>query len=234
MYYIIYNDIRSADLGVHVAQRIYIPTGRMRYDDMIIPGQDGTLTQNDEGLEDIVIPVKLNFLHHGQPGGWQEMLRHIKAWLLEPEGGKLKVSYDPEVFYKIKRVSIADGNRAGQNAGEISVEFTAAPYAYYDSGDRFLSPDECKLNPWHESRPTYKIMGEGVATLIINGRSIRANVGQNIIIDTDRMLVYREDGTVQNVAVTGDIGELVLRHGDNSIAITAGFDLLIQPHWRSL
>ena len=61
-----------------------------------------------------------------------------------------------------------------------------------------------------------------------------ANVGQNLTIDTDLMIAYRQDGTMQNTAVTGDYENLYLLPGDNVISITDGFDLKIIPNWRTL
>lgn len=85
-----------------------------------------------------------------------------------------------------------------------------------------------------ESHPVYKILGEGVCTLTVNGKTMTANVGQNLTIDTDRQLAYRSDGTLNNTAVTGNYEDLVLVEGDNKVTITDGFDLKVIPYWRYL
>ena len=61
-----------------------------------------------------------------------------------------------------------------------------------------------------------------------------ANVGQNLVIDTERELAYREDGTLSNTAISGDYEELFLQEGENSVTITEGFELKIIPNWRRL
>ena len=58
-----------------------------------------------------------------------------------------------------------------------------------------------------------------------------ATVGQNLTIDTEKMLAYREDGELQNTGVTGDYGDLYLLHGENEISISEGFSLSVIPNW---
>ena len=73
-----------------------------------------------------------------------------------------------------------------------------------------------------------------MCTLTENEKSMTANIGQNITINTDVMLAYREDGTLQNTSVTGDYENLYLAEGDNTISVTDGFKLTVIPNWREL
>lgn len=82
--------------------------------------------------------------------------------------------------------------------------------------------------------PVYKITGEGNCTLTINGHPVTANVAQNLTIDTDKMVAYREDGTLQNTSVTGDYEDMYLWPGQNAITLTEGFTLTVIPNWRRL
>ena len=66
-----------------------------------------------------------------------------------------------------------------------------------------------------------------------NDNSITINVGQEAIIDIDKLLCYRE-GVNLNTTVNGDISKLVLQEGINAISITDGFELYIKPGWREL
>ena len=54
-------------------------------------------------------------------------------------------------------------------------------------------------NDYLITRPIYRIVGEGYLTLTINNKTIKANVGQELIIDTDKGLCYR-NGIVNNVS----------------------------------
>ena len=70
------------------------------------------------------------------------------------------------------------------------------------------------------SRPIYRIVGEGLLTLNINGKSIKANVGQELIIDTDKGLCYR-DGIINNVALKGNYQDMYLLEGENTFSWTS-------------
>ena len=111
------------------------------------------------------------------------------------------------------------------------MKFTCEPVQYAVAGDEFLALSEVANNPYDLCHPVYKIIGEGVCTLIVNGKVFTANVGQNAIIDSDRMLTYREDGTLQNTIVSGDYSDLYLIAGDNTITATEGFDVTVKPRW---
>ena len=65
----------------------------------------------------------------------------------------------------------------------------------------------------------------------LNGKSMTANVGQNMTIDTRLMVSYRKDGAMMNTAVSGDYSDLWVVHGSNTISITEGFLLEIRPRW---
>lgn len=93
---------------------------------------------------------------------------------------------------------------------------------------------EIQYNPYDICHPVYKITGNGNCTLTVNGRTMKATVGQNLTVDTEKMLAYRKDGTIMNTAVTGDYEELYLQPGENDIKITSGFTLKVIPNWRCL
>ena len=61
-----------------------------------------------------------------------------------------------------------------------------------------------------------------------------ANVEQNLAIDTELMLAYREDGTLKNAEVTGNYRDLYLQEGENEITVTSGFEMKVIPNWRRL
>ena len=89
------------------------------------------------------------------------------------------------------------------------------PFTYIESGTLEYNAQDLKLNPYDISKPVYKITGEGVCTLTVNGNEMTANVGQNLTIDTDLMIAYREDGILQNTAVTGEYENMYLKAGEN-------------------
>ena len=102
------------------------------------------------------------------------------------------------------------------------------------SGLQELDPEEEIFNYGEVSHPIYKITGNGDCTLTVNGKTMQATVGQNLTIDTDLMIAYREDGEMKNATVTGNYEDLYLQEGDNEVSITAGFGLKIIPNWRCI
>ena len=103
-----------------------------------------------------------------------------------------------------------------------------------DSGKYEITDFENIYNPYSVSHPEYLIIGEGNCTLTVNGKTMEANVGQNLTINTDLMLAYRKDGEMQNTQVTGNYEDLYLAEGENQISISAGFEMTVIPNWRCL
>lgn len=88
-------------------------------------------------------------------------------------------------------------------------------------------------NQYLTCHPTYKITAEGMCTLTVNGNTMTANVGQNLTIDTDRMIAYRSDGTLNNTQVKGNYEDMYLLNGENEISFSGG-ELKVIPNWRCL
>ena len=112
-----------------------------------------------------------------------------------------------------------------------TASFTCEGYAYNLDGQR--ETDTLTLyNPYSVSHPVYYITGEGVCEIAVNDKSMTADVGQNLVIDTDKCISYRVDGTMMNTAVTGDYENLYLQEGENVVTVTDGFTVSIVPGWR--
>ena len=65
----------------------------------------------------------------------------------------------------------------------------------------------------------------------MNGKEVSANVGQNLLINADLMQAYREDGVLNNTAITGDYEDLYLQEGLNKISVSSGFTAEVIPKW---
>lgn len=227
-----YNGIKGGEIGILVVQRPNIPAPEKRYTTYEIPDRDGTLYVDDNTISDIEIEVEFNFM--GGPAEWFSLFRAAKKWLLGQGNGKLVFLDDPGYFYKVKWVQIETAERVCYEIGRFLTRFYCAGCQYLESGTQEYTPQQAAENPYYLSHPVYKITGEGVCTLTVNGKTMIANVGQNITIDTERKVAYRQDGTIQNTAVTGWYEDLYLLPGTNSIAVTSGFQLKVIPNWRCL
>lgn len=229
-YSIAFNGGRCEEYGIHPVTRPNIPAPQRDIEVLEIPGKSGILTKDNKRYGAIEIPVAFNF--YARPDEWCAVFRDAKRWL--SGSGELEFSDDPDCFYKVYYVTITDSEREMKRIGRFNVNFTCDPFSYLKDGRREYGISDVLYNPYSTSHPAYKITGEGVCYLTVNNKSMRANVGQNLTIDTDRMIAFREDGTINNIAVSGDYEDLYLKEGDNQISITSGFSLKVIPNWRSV
>lgn len=221
---------KDVDHHVLTVRRPSIPAAEERIEEIEIPGRNGGLTSSSGLYDNIVIPVEFNFM--SAPSNWNEVYRKVKKWL--SGSGELKFSDDAGMFYKALFCRITDSERTSRRLGNLTAEFTCEPFCYYESGKREIAVESPLYNPGWTCEPVYRITGEGNCTLTVNGYEFTANVGQEIIIDTNRQISYKNDGQMLNTDVTGDYEELWLKPGDNTISVTSGFEVNITPMWREL
>lgn len=224
-----YNGICGSSMKVFSMERPAIPAAKPKRESIVIPGL-GTVYRKTGEYEPTEIPVKMNYV--GDEEKWADRWRKIQKWLAA-EMGILRFSDDAGYFFKIAHVELDENERPSARIGRFIATFVTRDGLYYpNSGQREYSPDEIIWNPYEISKPIYKISGEGLCTLSVNGKKLTANVGQHMIIDTERMEAYRQDGLSQNTSVTGDYENIYLPEGELEISITAGFELMIVPNWR--
>ena len=167
-----------------------------------------------------------------KPNRWGETYRKAKKWL--SGNGELWFSDDHDVYFKVLYCKVTDTERTSRRIGNFTAEFICEPYTYYKSGKNEIELEHVIYNPGVTCEPTYRITGEGLCTLTVNGYEFTANVGQEIIIDSNKMISYKADGQSVNTDVTGDYSKLWLESGDNALAVTDGFEAHITPEWRDL
>lgn len=225
-----FNGISGKEKGVLVAERPAIPTATKNVEYIKIAGKDETVaTDPDENTyDDIIITIKIGF--RVNPEEFGKMSRQLKNWL--DGDGKLSFSDDPEVFYIVKNVEMTKEERKLKRMGTYEVNFTCSPFSYLKSGAQEYNLSQVTNNEYLMCHPIYKITGEGVCKLSVNGSTVSANVGQYLTIDTDRMLAYRADGTIENTRITGDYENLYLKPGKNQLSATNGFTVKVIPNWR--
>lgn len=217
---------------ITVAYRPDFPAPEPRYTDTQVPGRDGALTEFDGTYSDIAVDVEMNYITN--PQNWHAAWRDVKRYLLKGGIRELRFSDDLAFYYKCKKIVLGTNEREFRHTAAFTATFTLAPYEYLTDGKERYPYQVCAFNRYELCKPIYFITGEGMCTLTVNGNEMTANVGQNLTIDTDLQLAYRTDGTLQNTEVTGNFDDLYLLPGENTISVTDGFDLKIQPNWRCL
>lgn len=231
-YFIIFNGQTNLDNGVLIKNRVAKHSPTMRYEEIEIPGRDGLLYKK-KGYGDIDITIPFNFVSKS-PNAWDYDFRKVKKWINSFDDNKLKFSDDVEYFYKVKKVTIDTPERVLKKIGRFNVIFTCEPYIYLYTGEEELDLEKFIYNDGEVSRPTFLIKGEGVLNLTVNGNLVKINVGQNLKIDTSLGLCYRENGTMNNSAITGYYESLYLQEGENNFDWNGNFDIKIMPNWRYL
>lgn len=224
-YSIQYKERTSNSFGVFLYDYPEFSGAEKNYDEQSVAGRLGNLVGKDISKGNLEINCTFSVLH---PSFMAE-IREIKKWLSGT--GELILSDSPEIYYEVNKVNYGSIERELRHYGRFAATFICKPFEYLVEGKRECDTKEVLFNPYCVCRPIYKIKGEGICTLTVNGNTMFANIGQNLTIDTERMMAYRTDGELQNTSVTGEYESMYLKEGENEITITDGFDMKIIPNW---
>lgn len=217
-----FNEHTSADFNVILYDYEKYSGGESHRESTAVAGRLGEIVSEPSYKSNLIVEVTFSIFKKFKP-----KIDKIKEWLSGK--GRLSFSDEPEYFYKVLAIDYGSIEREMRRFGKLTVKFTCVPFKFRNDGQMPYS--DIRQNPYSESRPIYVITGEGMCTLTVNGKTMTANIGQNITINTELMCAYREDGEIQNTAVTGDYENLYLVPGDNEISVTDGFNLEIIPNW---
>lgn len=228
-YFIVYNDKTNLDVNLLIQTRPSKPSPEMDYEEIPVPG--GELLYKEKGYRDIEIPIAFNFASKNA-NKWNNDFRKAKKWLLSKIDSKLIFSDDLDYFYKVKKISIETPERVIKRIGRFTVVFTCEAYCYLSEGLNEIDIASLIDNAYELSKPIYLITGEGLLTMNVNGKVIKANVGQKLIIDTNLGLCFREDGSQSNGSLSSKYKDLYLQEGENTFSWSNGFDIKIIPNWR--
>lgn len=219
----------NGDTGVKHNVLLYdypeIEQAKRNYNIYHVPGRNGELISTGQYLGNITIGCVFSVISEN----FMNYVHDLKRWL--SGNGKLRLHDTPDAFYEVLKVEYESIERELRQYGQFTVRFVCYPYEFKNDGQMEFEREECKYNPYDRCMPLYKITGEGQCTLNVNDKTMTANVGQSLKIDSRRMIAYREDGEMMNTSVVGDYENLWLSPRDNSISISTGFKLKIVPRW---
>lgn len=215
---------------IYVENRPNIPTGKEKIEYIKIAGKDAPVALRKGNYENVEIYVDCGWKVDKKL--WNEKIREVRRWLRG--AGSLAFSDSTETFWKVNEVIIEEFVRKIKKYGKFRVKFVCEPHEYIKEGLQEMEIQDTSYNHCDICHPIYKITGNGTCILTVNGKAMKATVGQNLTIDTERMIAYRRDGTMMNTSVSGDYEELYLQPGENDIKITSGFNLKVIPNWRRL
>lgn len=229
IYTIMYNGKTATEHGLLVAARPNIPSAEEDVTTYKVPYRDGDLHRHEGTVRDINISINFNYI--SEPGRWMTTFREATKWLYGKEDMRLFLGDDGDWYYKVKKVVVSEATRKYQKIGSFTAKFVCEGYAYSVEGQE--KTDELTFyNPYNVSHPVYFIEGEGLCFITVNGKDVVAEVAQNLIIDSDKYIAYREDGTMMNTSIIGDYENLHFPEGKIDVAVTEGFTVNIIPRWR--
>ena len=221
MYRVRYGDTWDVDLGLYAKSRPNIPIAERNIEITEDKTLNTSLTR-DYGTYNYIDREDFNIKSVA-----------IEKWIYNCKNKILILSDSIECYRKVKKVTIDTITRSKKYLGNFKLTFRCDPGLYVISGLNPISIDSNKIikNNYGISKPDYIINGEGMCTLTVNNKSITINVGQSIIINTEKELCFKNDGSMTNIS-TGGYKDLYLQEGNNDISISNGFTLSIIPNWR--
>lgn len=231
------NGVNAYDLGVFAVRRPNIPAPVKRVSQQTVTGRNGVLVIDEGTYDPVEIKIECNFMSTS-PDTFAYESRKVKNWLLSNQKGELIFNDDPDFFYKTQIIQCSEIERASKKIGVFDITCTCEPFTYLSAGKNEIDLPESIQNDFYVAAPIYKLAGEGVFTLTVNGNSFSVNVAQNATIDTSLMLVYRTDsGALINQNTQGEFESLFLKNGVNLIQVQKPSDdstIKIIPNWRAL
>lgn len=231
-YFIIFNGIADKDIGLSAIKRPNIINPQKdSITEKAIEGRDETVTVKSKTLKNIEISVSYNFIDRED---FIEKTRVIKKWINNIEDNRLIFSDDIDMYYKVKYCKLQVIERNRKKKGNFEVTFVCSPFIYYKTGDEEIVNPSVVHNPSYLiAKPIYKIEAEGLISLIVNGKETKFNIGQELLIDTELELCFREK-TKNNIAFEeGWYDYLFLNKGENTIEWKGDLkSLIVIPRWR--
>lgn len=239
-FYVLFAGESSEDHGMLVYQRPNIRVADENVDEFSIPGRSSDLFRRTGNYKSVKIDITFNFCT--EPDDWAEAYRKAVHWL--HKSGNLQFSDDLGAFRKVIQVTLGENSRSLAQVGKFKATFICYPGEYYTAGAEFsdIAPLAVSSsgntytidNQWSICEPIYRIAGNGSCDLTVNGATLNAAVNSQLNIDSDLKICYGADGSSANTSLTGDYDDLHLQEGTNTIAVSSGFSLQLQPNWRVL
>jgi phage-related protein len=169
-----------------------------------------------------------------------DAVERVRRWLLPGvEYAALRDSYNPG-FYRLAYLSKpAEPVRVGNYEAEFTAEFSAAPYKYFDDGDRAIEAHSglTLYNPGTAAAaPIITVQGTGMATLYINDTAVNVlDIGGTITLDCEAAAAYDADA-LRNADIARLSKWPTLAPGENLVQYSgAGVTgVSIVPKWRSV
>lgn len=225
-YQIEYNGYTPENFGAFLPDYPQISSAKRQYEAVAVPGMDGRLISTDDYYDNITVSCTISVIHKKLLYRMDE----LKRWLRGT--GRLRLSDMQDRYLEVLAVDTEGLERKLRQYGTFTVEFICYPYQFMNTGDVEIDCNELRFNPFDRCKPVYRIIGNGTCTINVNGKTLTTTIGEELTIDSRRMIAYKQRDTEWlNTSVTGDYEDLWLASGKQEISVSDGFELKIKPYW---
>lgn len=234
-YFIEFNNKQNTALGIEVVKRPAIPFPTRKIAPIDVPGRNGSYYNDDEVYEDMVIPISFNFIENDL-SNIRARVREIKSWIEDINDEKLRLSDEPNIFYKVCMVELSEVSYEDlYEIQSFTINFIVNPYQYILKGRKEILLRNILFNLWNRCEPVYRIVGNGQCKLNINGTVVTCTVKDELIIDTvfDKILEKDKTFAVGKTDIKY-MESLYLLKGKNTFSWSNGFKVYITPNYRTI
>ena len=231
--YINYDGTDLRDFGLYISGSNVFNAPERAYNEITIPGRNGTLLGSERRLENIPV-VYPAFIY----ANFKVNVAGLRSFLLSRVGYKRLIdSYHPDEFRLGYYSSGLDAEMTSKlDAGQFDLTFNCKPQRFLVSGETpitFTGSGTINNPTMFNAQPLIRVYGTGSIT--VNGVTITISEADGYTdIDCEIMEAYK--GTVlKNYAISLDSTDFpVLSAGINAITLNGVTSAIITPRWWTL
>lgn len=214
-------------LNIFMTEKPNLPSPKKKIKEIEVAGRSGKLVLSDGTYEPVDIELEFNMRVFAVGNKELEFnrVRSKISQMFSKTNSKLECTGVDGYFYKVSHYDVGVFERVSESILKFEVvAHTVDGLVYHEEEYKVLPIEQIeKVRVSTLTSPIYKITGNGTFALAVvdengNGTKIGGQCSGDLVIDTERMVVYREsDKSSQNKMISGDIELLKLKPGENTI-----------------
>lgn len=230
--YFTFNGIVSKDYGVHISGDSTFNAPVRDFEELIVPGMDGRLTQDNGRFDAIEHPYEAFIVD-----SFDANIRDFRNLIMSVRGyARLQDTYHPDEFYLARYENGIEADVTQLlNAGSFDLVFMRDPRRFLLTGEeaQTFTADGTLTNPTnYATKPFIRAYGTGSFT--IGDTTITINYAANEYTDIDCQLMTAYYGDTSCNLYVEFSEDPKLNPGDNAITLTGITKLEITPKWYRL
>lgn len=225
-------DISSADYGIFLSGEGSFQAPRRSYQEITIPGRNGTLTIDDDRMENVPVEYKMIIVNTfpADYSGFRNALLSLRGYQ------RIEDTFHPDEYRMgLFRDGIEPKTYGLRNeSGKFELDFDCKPQRWLKSGEKpiELSGNGVIYNETlFDAKPLIRVYGNGVLGV---GEETITIFGVNGYIDIDSEVedAYQGDANLNSNIVLSSGEFPVLRPGENGVTLGSGITrVIITPRW---